>query len=134
VSFPAGLALLRAPIGTVPPTIGWQFVLTDGPFPGPHFGPPVPDFDHLEQRLACSPGTWAPDLLGSFLYRTPQSFTYQWIRNGIDLTDPPDPTKPYYTPTVAGSYSCRVTATNRAGSATQTSAAFAVSSGMLPSS
>jgi hypothetical protein len=132
VSFPAGLALLRAPIGTVPPTIGWQFVLTGGPPPGPHFGPPVPDFDHLEQVLACSPGTWAPDLLGSFLYRAPQSFTYQWIRNGTNLTDPPDPTKPHYTPTTAGSYSCRVTATNRAGSATQTSAAFTVTSGMLP--
>jgi DNA-binding beta-propeller fold protein YncE len=45
----------------------------------------------------------------------------------------PDPTKPYYTPTSVGNYSCRVTATNRAGSAAQTSAASAVSSGMLPS-
>jgi hypothetical protein len=131
VSFPAGLALLRAPLATVPPTISWQWVLSDGS-PGPPFGPPAPDFDHFEQRLACSRGTWAPDLLGSFLYRAPQSFTYQWMRNGTDLTGAPDPTKPYYTPTVAGSYSCRVTATNRAGSATQTSAAFTVTSGMLP--
>jgi hypothetical protein len=128
VNSPAGLALLRAPLGTVPPVISWQFV-----FGGAHFpGPPGPDLDHVEQRLACSPGTWAPDLLGSFLYRAPQNFTYQWVRNGTDLTDPPDPTKPSYTPTIAGNYSCRVTATNRAGSATQTSAAFTVTSGMLP--
>ena len=133
VSWPAGLALLRAPLASVPPTISWQFFFSEGPFGGPLFGPPAPDFDHLEQRLVCSPGTWAPDLLGSFLYRAPQSFTYQWRLNGTDLTGFPDPTKPHYTPSTPGSYSCRVTATNRAGSATQTSAAFAVSSGMLPS-
>jgi hypothetical protein len=132
VSSPAGLALLRAPLGAVPPIISWQWALSEGPFPGPLPGPPAPDFDDVEQRLACSTGNWAPDLLGSFLYRAPQSFAYQWRRNGTDLTAPPDPTKPYYTPTVAGSYSCRVTATNRAGSATQTSAAFTVTSGMLP--
>ena len=131
VSGPAGLALLRAPLGTVPPTVSWQFVFTQGAFPGPLFGP-APHIDHLEQRLSCSPGTWAPDLLGSFLYRAPQSFTYQWIQNGTDLTGPPDPTKSHYTPTSAGSYSCRVTATNRAGSATQTSAALTVTSSMLP--
>jgi DNA-binding beta-propeller fold protein YncE len=133
VSGPAGLALLRAPLATGQPTVGWQFVLSQGPFLGPLFGPPAPDFDHLEQRLSCSPGIWAPDLLGSFLYRAPQTFAYQWRRDGTDLTGAPDPTKSHYAPTVAGSYSCRVTATNRAGSATQTSPAFTVTSGMLPS-
>jgi hypothetical protein len=131
VGAPYGLALLRAPLGTVPPTITWQFVLSEGPVRGP-LGP-APNSDLIEHRLACSPGTWAPDLLGSFLYRAPQSITYQWMRNGTDLTGYPDPTKPYYTPTSVGNYSCRVTATNRAGSAAQTSAASAVSSGMLPS-
>jgi hypothetical protein len=133
VYFPTGLALLRAPLGTVPPTVSWQFVFTEGPVSGPLFGP-APDLGRFEQELACSKGTWAPDLLGSFLYRAPQSFTYQWIRNGTDLpTGYPDPTKPHWTPTSAGSYSCRVTATNRAGSATQTSAAFTVTSSMLHS-
>jgi hypothetical protein len=114
------------------PTISWQFVFTEGHVSGPLFGPgPAPDLGHVEQVLACSKGTWAPDLLGSFLYRAPQSFTYQWIQNGTDITGYPDPTKPHYTPTTAGSYSCRVTATNRAGSATQTSAAFTVTSSML---
>jgi len=135
VYFPHGLALLRAPLGTAPPMISWQFVFTEGHVGGPLFGPgPAPDLDlgHFEQVLGCSKGTWAPDLLGSFLYRAPQSFTYQWILNGSPITGDPNSTKPDYTPTVAGSYSCRVKATNRAGSATQTSAAFTVTSSMLP--
>ena len=75
-------------------------------------------------RLGCSRGTWAPDLLGSFLYRAPQSFAYQWRLNATDIGGA---TTGHYTPTAAGSYSCRVIATNAAGSATQTSAAVAIS-------
>jgi PKD domain len=121
VGGPAGVALLRAPIGTAPPEVGWGFTLS--------FGGVGPD---LLQELGCSPGTWAPDLLGSFLYRAPQSFDYQWRLNGTDVSGP-GATSARYTPTAPGSYSCRVTATNAAGSATQTSAAFAVSSSELPS-
>ncbi len=64
----------------------------------------------------------AADQVGSFLYRAPQSFTYQWRLNGADIGGA---TTSNYTPTTSGSYTCRVTATNRAGSATQTSAAVA---------
>ena len=81
---------------------------------------PVPS----SQRLCCSRGSWAPDLHGAFLYRAPQSFAYQWRLNGADIGGA---NAPHYTATAPGSYTCRVTATNPAGSATQTSAAFAVS-------
>jgi hypothetical protein len=68
--------------------------------------------------LTCSQGAWAPDLLGSFLYRAPQSFAYQWQMNGSDIAGA---TGSSYRPSTAGSYSCRVTAANQAGSTSQTS-------------
>jgi hypothetical protein len=127
VGGPAGLVLLRAPIASAPPTVGWQFTLTGGGFGGQFFG--GSHSSALIQRLGCSRGTWAPDLLGSFLYRAPQSFAYQWRLNGTDIGGA---TSAQFNPTAPGDYSCRVTATNAAGSAVQTSAAFTVTSGMLP--
>jgi DNA-binding beta-propeller fold protein YncE len=73
--------------------------------------------------LTCSQGSWTPDLLGSNLYRVPQSFAYSWTRNGVDI---PGAGANTYTAAAAGDYGCRVTATNPAGSASQTSAAHVV--------
>ena len=70
-------------------------------------------------ELTCQNGTWAPDLLGAFLYRAPASFAYQWQRDGTQHRRRGDPT---FTPTAAGDYTCTVTATNQAGSTSQTSA------------
>ena len=63
------------------------------------------------KELTCQKGTWAPDLLGAFLYRAPASFAYQWQRNGSNIA-----TGPTFTPSLAGDYTCTVTATNQAGS------------------
>jgi hypothetical protein len=104
VYWPNFLALLRAPLGTGAPTISGG--------------------GSVGQPLRCSRGTWAADLLGSFLYRAPQSFRFQWTRNGAEIAGA---TLSAYTPTGPGSYTCRVTATNQAGSATQTSAAVTLS-------
>jgi DNA-binding beta-propeller fold protein YncE len=104
VNLPRFLALLRAPLGTGAPAISGG--------------------GQLGQPLSCSRGAWAADLAGSFLYRAPQSFTYQWILGGSDISGA---TLAAYTPTAPGSYTCRVTATNRAGSTAQTSAAVTVS-------
>jgi DNA-binding beta-propeller fold protein YncE len=68
------------------------------------------------KELTCQNGTWAPDLLGAFLYRAPASFAYQWKRNGGDIA-----TGPTFMPNLAGDYTCTVTATNQAGSTSQTS-------------
>ena len=117
VDNPIALAVLRAPVGTAAPTVSWGLILDDQPFGGLGFG--GSHSGPLGQRLTCSRGSWAPDLLGAFLYRAPQSFAYQWRLNGNDIAGA---NQSSYTPTAAGSYSCRVTATNRAGSASQTSA------------
>jgi DNA-binding beta-propeller fold protein YncE len=73
--------------------------------------------------LACSLGTWAPDLLGGFLYRAPHTYTYQWTFNGAEIIGATSST---YTATSGGAYACQVTAANHAGSASQMSAAFNV--------
>jgi hypothetical protein len=73
--------------------------------------------------LFCTRGSWAADLLGSFLYRVPRSFAYQWSRDGADI---PGATSSTIAASPAGDYRCRVTATNDAGSASQTSDPFEV--------
>jgi PKD domain len=97
-------ALLRAPAGTGGPT------LSGG--------------GEVGQQLSCSQGTWAGDLLGAFLYRAPRSFVYQWQVGGADIAGASQAT---YTPSQAGQYTCRVTASNQAGTSAQTSAARTVS-------
>jgi hypothetical protein len=85
--------------------------------------PSVSGSGQLGGQLSCSQGSWAADLLGAQLYRAPRSFSYQWQRGGADI---PGATQSTYTPTDADSYSCRVSASNEAGSSSQTSAARAV--------
>jgi hypothetical protein len=104
VNGPSFLAVLGVPLGTGAPSISGG--------------------GQLGQRLSCSRGTWAADLLGSYLYRAPQSFAYQWLLGGSDVGGA---TLAAYTPTAPGSYTCRVTATNHAGSTKQTSAPVTVS-------
>lgn len=99
-SFPV---VFRAPAAAGPPSI-------DG---APSTGAP----------LACSQGTWAPDLLGSFLYRAPASFGFQWLRDGIEI---PGAGSAALVPDAPGQYTCRVTARNFAGATSQTSAPLAV--------
>jgi hypothetical protein len=74
-------------------------------------------------NLACSQGSWAANLLGAFLYRAPNSFAYQWSKDG---TTTPGATTSTLTASQPGSYTCKVTATNQAGSASQTSAPHVV--------
>ena len=90
-------ALLRSPAGAGAPQIS-----------GGSSGAP----------LSCSQGAWASDLVGAYLYRAPQSFSYQWTLRGADIGGA---TGSSYSPTSGGSYACRVTATNFAGATAQTS-------------
>jgi DNA-binding beta-propeller fold protein YncE len=102
-STPLFPALLRAPVGVQVPAVSG----------GSSFGVP----------LSCSTGSWAPNLLGAFLYRAPRTFSYQWQLDGSDISGA---TASTYTFTLPGDYTCRVTASNHAGSASQTSAPFTV--------
>jgi hypothetical protein len=74
--------------------------------------------------LSCSTGAWAPDLLGSFLFRAPRSFAYSWQLGGAEIAGAGTSA---LTPLRPGSYSCRVTASNSAGSGSQASAPLGVS-------
>ena len=110
VNGPAFPVLLRGPSGVGAPSI------TGGSTPG--------------SVLTCSPGQWSSDLLEAFLYQAPAGFAYQWSAGGSDIGGATSAT---YTPGPDGSYGCRVTASNQAGSASQTSAAFAVTTPLRPS-
>jgi DNA-binding beta-propeller fold protein YncE len=70
-------------------------------------------------KLSCSQGTWAPDLIGAFLYRQPLSFAYSWSLNAKPIKGA---THKSTTASGPGSYTCAVTATNHAGSTKKTSA------------
>lgn len=104
LSAPNQPALLRAPIGAGLPAI------TGDPMSG--------------SVLSCSEGSWAPDLLGAALYRVPERFAHQWSLDGADIGGAAGST---HTPAAAGEYRCRVTASNAAGAASQTSDPLVVS-------
>jgi DNA-binding beta-propeller fold protein YncE len=81
--------------------------------------------------LNCSQASWAADLTPSFLYRAPRNFASQWSisTNGTDsfnaFANP-------LTASVAGTYRCTVTASNQAGSASQSSAPYPIASPTSP--
>jgi hypothetical protein len=76
--------------------------------------------------LACSQGSWAADLLGSYLYQTPSSFAYSWTLNGSPIAGAVSNS---ITATTPGSYVCQVTAANLAGSTQKSSPAQVVAAG-----
>jgi hypothetical protein len=78
---------------------------------------------NLGDALSCSPGGWKSDLDGAFLFRSPRTFAYAWQLDGSDI---PGATTSSFVFTEPGDYTCRVTATNEAGSSSQTSAALTV--------
>jgi DNA-binding beta-propeller fold protein YncE len=73
--------------------------------------------------LSCSQGTWGANLLGNHLYRAPRSFAYQWTRDGAAIGGATSASVAASTP---GAYRCAVTATNAAGSTSQTSSPLTV--------
>ena len=73
--------------------------------------------------LTCSQGSWAADLMGSYLYQTPNSFVYGWTLNGSPV---PGAVSNSITATAPGSYICQVTAANQAGATQKPSLAHAV--------
>src|SRR5205823_2956440 len=65
VSNPDFPLLREVPRGLKPP------VVTGGSGPG--------------SKLSCSLGSWGADQIEAFLYRAPETFAFQWTRNGTDI-------------------------------------------------
>jgi sugar lactone lactonase YvrE len=103
VSAPTFPVLLRAPVGAGAPSV------SGGSAPG--------------SVLSCSSGSWAPDLLAGFVFRSPSSIGFQWSRGGADI---PGANASTITATDPGDYRCRASATNLGGSTSQTSAPLSV--------
>jgi DNA-binding beta-propeller fold protein YncE len=100
---PAYPALLYAPAAAGAPEVG------GGTSPG--------------SVLSCTQGAWGDDFLGSFTYRAPHSFGYQWTLNGESVAGAESSSFTAFAP---GDYRCTVTASNAAGATSQTSAVHTV--------
>jgi hypothetical protein len=79
--------------------------------------------------LTCSPGSWAPDYVSSFVYQSPSSYSYQWLFNEAAIDGA---TQPSYTANASGRYKCVVTASNPAGSSSWMSGGVVVTITMRP--
>jgi hypothetical protein len=90
--------LLKSPVATGEPTV------SGGAAPG--------------STLHCTQGSWAADMTASLLYRAPHGYSYQWAQGSGAL---PGATSSSLNTGDVGDYRCSVTATNAAGSATETS-------------
>jgi DNA-binding beta-propeller fold protein YncE len=99
-SGPQDLVVLKSPAGTGAPTITRSST--------------------SPAALSCSQGSWAADFPGSFVYQAPHSIGYQWTLNGAAIAGA---TAATFTATAPGAYACTVSATNQAGSASQSSGA-----------
>jgi hypothetical protein len=73
--------------------------------------------------LSCSQGEWSQNYSGSNVYGAPESYGYQWSKEGQAIAGATGTT---LNATASGSYSCTVTATNQFGSTAQASAGYSV--------
>ncbi len=123
---PAWPVLLQMPRNTAAPVIGEVSEPVRRPLRmrKPGQGPLPPPVANHARNLNCSPGSWAADLLESFLYRAPQAISYQWLRNERPI---PGATATSLATTQVGDYTCEVTATNAAGSVVPASAPLNIS-------
>ncbi len=116
-SYPAFPVLLKTPVNTAAPAISRAPKLVAVPASSGKGAPPF--VESQAETFECTKGTWASDLNEASLYRAPQSFSYQWLRNERPI---PGATASSYAATEVGDYACRVTATNGAGPTAQDSA------------
>jgi hypothetical protein len=82
--------------------------------------PPIAGSVAIGQTLTCGNGQWGSNAPGADFYQAPQAYAYQWQLNGTNIAGAQSST---FKLSGEGSFTCVVTATNAAGSATQTSAA-----------
>ncbi len=65
VNGPQDPVILKSPTGTAAPSIARSAT--------------------SRSLLTCSPGSWAADFAGSFVYQAPRTFAYQWTNNGAPV-------------------------------------------------
>lgn len=120
VDDPAFPSLLEAPTGEGAPAIssGLQTAV-----------PAALSVAGIGTPLICSQGSWASDVASEFFFRAPQTFSYSWQLDGVDIAGA---NAAAFTPALGGGYTCRVTATNYAGSTAQTSAPVFVLTKAVP--
>ncbi len=120
LDIPAWPVLLQVPRNTAAPTVTTFRSPTPRVLRKPKPGQPlVPLVASQTATLNCSQGSWAGDLLESFLYRAPQQISLQWLRNDRPLAGA---TTSSLVASEVGDYVCRVTASNGAGSSAKESA------------
>ncbi len=76
--------------------------------------PEISGTPHVGQTLSCSQGTWEND-------PDPTGFAYQWLRDGSSISGATDATYTLDGADAGSAITCRVTATNAAGSDSATS-------------
>lgn len=81
----------------------------------------------IGSTLTCDSIPTEPDLVEAFLYRAPQSVTYEWHHENVPVPGATDPT---LVATEPGGYSCDEIATNGAGSTVAAAGSFSI--GDLP--
>jgi hypothetical protein len=120
-----GDALRSAPMAGGGPIIDLHTGL-NGPYelsilkaPAPIGTPAVSGSGQIGQELTCSDIDWENEGVSTRVYNGPESEARQWLRDGAAI---PGATGTAFTPTGGGSYACGETATNAAGSTSQTSA------------
>jgi hypothetical protein len=85
-------------------------------------GAGAPVLTQSKAALSCTQGTWGPDYASENVFQSPRSYAYQWSLNGTAIGGA---TGSALTATGPGVYACTVTATNQAGSTSQTSSTAA---------
>jgi hypothetical protein len=105
----AGIAIPPAPVTTGPPPVVP---------PASAGAPAISGTTKLGSSLSCSTGAWSGTM--------PQTYAYQWERNGVAIAGATGATFAISTSDLGYNLACAVVASNSAGSATAQSGALAV--------
>ena len=127
--------LLKEPLSTSAPTLTAQAPPTPKPKATMgHSHPPAPLPKLIGSSLSCGGGAWAPDLAEARLFRTPDTISRVFTRDGAafarvmdinhGITSPPMAT--LVSASTPGNYRCQAVGTNAAGTTTRTSSALAI--------
>jgi hypothetical protein len=87
--------------------------------------PVISGLQSAGHTISCSQGSW-PDDLAARLYRAPQSYDYQWLKDNVSIPGETAPTYAVQAGDTGHQFKCTVTATNLGGTANATSLAATI--------